>query len=426
MKKQLLFFVFLWASFALFAQNTDKSTNEKIKIFLDCTRPWLCDVDFLKNEFKMVDYVRDRFTSDVHVILNTQFSAGSGEQNELVCLGQGRFINKNDTLRYFNDGTSTDDEKRQKLLKFLRLGLMSYIAHSSIADKIEFTYKDDKKDDKAAANKKDPWNNWQFSVNTSGFFNGNKNYQSSDINMGISADRETEKSRFRFRFDNNVSRQVISVNNDEKVTVNRDQQNSFVNYAQKLNEHWSFGLNSEYSRSIFDNIDGRIQIAPRIEYSIRPYKKFNNERIVFQYEIGPQYLNYGDTTLYFKTQEVLIQQKISAISSFTKPWGSINVGATWSNYMDDFGKNNLSIGGGVSWRVFKGFQFAIGGNFQFVHDQISLPLGNASRDDVLTRRRLIASTYDYFMGMGFSYRFGSIYNSQVHPTFKGLNWSLNF
>ena len=94
--------------------------------------------------------------------------------------------------------------------------------------------------------------------------------------------------------------------------------------------------------------------------------------------------------------------------------------------MDDFGKNNLSIGGGVSWRVFKGFQFAIGGNFQFVHDQISLPLGNASRDDVLTRRRLIASTYDYFMGMGFSYRFGSIYNSQVHPTFKGLNWSLNF
>ena len=169
MKKQLLFFVFLWASFALFAQNTDKSTNEKIKIFLDCTRPWLCDVDFLKNEFKMVDYVRDRFASDVHVILNTQFSAGSGEQNELVCLGQGRFINKNDTLRYFNDGTSTDDEKRQKLLKFLRLGLMSYIAHSSIADKIEFTYKDDKKDDKVAANKKDPWNNWQFSVNTSGF-----------------------------------------------------------------------------------------------------------------------------------------------------------------------------------------------------------------------------------------------------------------
>ena len=206
--------------FHAFCPKHGQTDQRKIKIFLDCTRPWLCDVDFLKNEFKMVDYVRDRFTSDVHVILNTQFSSGNGEQNELVCLGQGRFLNKNDTLRYFNNGTATDDEKRQKLLKYLKLGLMSYIAHSSIADKIEFIYKDDKNDGKAAETKKDPWNYWQFSVNTSGFFNGNKNYQSSDINVGISADRETEKSRFRFRIDNNVSRQVISVDNEKVTTWN--------------------------------------------------------------------------------------------------------------------------------------------------------------------------------------------------------------
>ena len=86
----------------------------------------------------------------------------------------------------------------------------------------------------------------------------------------------------------------------------------------------------------------------------------------------------------------------------------------------------MSIGGGISWNIFKGLQFAVGGNFEFVHDQISLPLEGASRDDVLTRRRLIATTYDYFMGIGFSYKFGSIYNSQVHQTFKGLNYNLNF
>jgi hypothetical protein len=426
MKKTLLCIALSLCNIFLFAQNSEKKNDDKIKIFLDCTRPWLCDEDFLKNEFKMVDYVRDRFTSDVHVILNTQYSGSGGEQNELVCQGQGRFLNKNDTLRYFNDATSTDDDKRQKLLKYLKLGLMSYIAHTSVAENIQFTYTENKNDGQpSAAAKKDPWNYWQFSISTSGFFNGNKNYQSSDINAGISADRETEKSRFRFRADNNVSRQVISVDN-EKVKINKDQQNSFANYIQKLNEHWAVGFGGEFGRSIFDNIDARIQISPRLEYSVKPYKKFNSERIVFQYEIGPQYLNYRDTTIYFKTKEVLLQQKVAVISSFTKPWGSINVGAFWSNYMDDFSKNNLGIGGGVSWRIFKGFQFAVGGNFQFVHDQISLPLEGASRDDVLTRRRLIATTYDYFVGMGFSYRFGSIFNSQVHPTYKGLNWSLNF
>jgi hypothetical protein len=425
MKKSMLCFVFLLVGFTLSAQNTEKKSDAKIKIFLDCTRPWLCDEDFLKNEFKMVDYVRDRFASDVHVILNTQFSGGGGEQNEMVCKGLGRFAHKSDTLRYFNDATMSDDDKRKKLLKFLNLGLIGYIAQSSIADNIQFVYTEAKKDSSASAKKKDPWNYWQFSLRTSGFFNGNKNYQSSDINAGLTADRETEKSRFRFRADNNVSRQVITVDK-EKVTINRDQQSSFINYVQKMNEHWGFGLGGEFSRSIFDNIDGRLIVSPSVEYSVKPYKNFNSERIVFQYEIGPQFSNYKDTTIYFKTKELLIQQKISAICSFTKPWGSINVGAFWSNYMDDFKKNNLGIGGGVSWRIFKGFQFAAGGNFQFVHDQISLPKDNASRDDVLTRRRLIASNYDYFVGMGFSYRFGSIYNSQVHPAFKGLNWSLNF
>ncbi|MBL7815915.1 MAG: hypothetical protein JNL70_12945 [Saprospiraceae bacterium] len=425
MKKALFLYALLLCGFVMTAQTTTQKNDEKIKIYLDCTRPWLCDVDFLKNEFKMVDYVRDRFTSDVHVILNTQFSGGGGEQNELVCKGLGRFAHKSDTLRYFNDATMTDDDKRQRLLKYLKLGLIGYVAQSSIADKIQFTYNDDKKDIKTEEKKKDPWNYWQFSVNTSGFFNGNKNYQSSDINAGVTADRETEKSRFRFRGDNLVSRQVISVDK-EKVEINRDQQSIFANYVQKMNEHWAFGIGGDFTRSIFDNIDARIGVSPRVEYSVKPYKKFNNERIVFQYEIGPQFSNYRDTTIYFKTQEVLIQQKAAAICSFTKPWGSINVGAFWSNYMDDFSKNNLGIGGGISWRIFKGFQFAVGGNFQFVHDQISLPLEGASRDDVLTRRRLIATTYDYWAGVGFSYRFGSIYNSQVHPSFKGLSYSLNF
>ncbi len=422
----MLYLTVLLFNFTLIAQNSENKNDAKIKIFLDCTRPWLCDEDYLKNEFKMVDYVRDRFTSDVHVILNTQFSGGGGEQNELVCKGQGRFSHKSDTLRYFNDPTMSDDDKRKKLLQYLKLGLIGYIAQSSIAEKIQFSYTDDKKETQTAALKKDPWNYWQFSVNTSGFFNGNKNYQSSDINAGLSADRETEKSRFRFRADNNVSRQVITIGNDEKVTINKDQQSIFVNYVQKMNEHWALGIGGDFSRSIFDNIDARFGVSPRLEYSVLPYKKFNNERMVIQYEIGPQYSNYRDTTIYFKTQEVLFQQKISAITSFTKPWGSINLGAFWSNYMHDFRKNNLGIGGGISWRIFKGLQFAVGGNFQFVHDQISLPSEGASRDDVLTRRRLIATTYDYFVGMGFSYRFGSIYNSQVHPTFKGLNYSLNF
>ena len=419
---------FILSSTFLKAQSTTDKTTTKVKVFLDCTRPWLCDEEFLRTELKMVDYVRDRFLSDVHIILNTQFAGGGGEQNELILRGLNNFSNMQDTIRYFNNPTTTDDERRQKLLKNLKLGLIRYVMQSPAADNVEISFKENKKDvdNQASSPKKDPWNYWQFSFGTSGFFNGDQNYSSQNINMNVSANRETEKSRFGLDFTNNINRQKITVSPDEKVNIKTDEQGMDLRYAVKVTEHWAYGCNGNFIRSVFSNIDARFFFAPRLEYSVLPYKRFNNERITIQYSIGPEYSQYGDTTLYFKTKEVLIKHRLGVNGSFTKPWGSVNIGAGWTNYLDDFDKNNLFIGGGISWRVFKGFQFGVGGNFEFIRDQISLPKSGASRDDVLTRRRLIASNFSYFMGVGFSYRFGSIYNSQVNPTFKGLNYSLNF
>jgi hypothetical protein len=177
---------------------------------------------------------------------------------------------------------------------------------------------------------------------------------------------------------------------------------------------------------LFNNIDTRIKIAPSVEYSIFPYKDFNTQRIVLSYDIGPQFSDYRDTTIYFKNKELQVQQSIGVVTSFTKPWGSVNVGSFFNTYLDDLRKNSLFIGGGITWNVFKGFKFGLGGNIQFNHDQISIPKTGATRDDVLTQRRIIASNYEYFFGVGFSYTFGSIFNSQVHPTYKGLNYSINF
>ena len=408
-------------------------TSDKIRIFQDCTQEWLCDGEYLRNELKMVDFVRDRFLCDVHVIMNVQFNGGGGELNTLSFQGQNSFSGIKDTLVYFNETTATDDMKRKKMLQHLKLGLVQFISKSPIAEKLEIQYKADENDNKVQK-KSDPWNYWQFSLGTSGYFNGDRNFRSQSIYSFISANRETEKTRFSFSVNNNINRSDYSIfyiteagqDTTEVVKVTRDQQSSSVNYVQKLNEHWGFGLQGSYSRSVFSNIDSRVRIAPSLEYSIFPYKDFNTQRVVLSFELGPQYSNYQDTTLYFKTEELLLQQSIGLATSFTKPWGSINFGTFFTSYLDDFDKNNLFVGGGVSWNVFKGFKFGIGGNIQFIHDQISIPKAGATRNDVLTQRRIIASTYDYFMGAGFSYTFGSIFNSQVNPTFKGVNFNLNF
>ncbi|NOZ55257.1 MAG: hypothetical protein GXO73_00510, partial [Calditrichaeota bacterium] len=54
-----------------------------------------------------------------------------------------------------------------------------------------------------------------------------------------------------------------------------------------------------------------------------------------------------------------------------------------------------------------------------IHDQLSLPKKGASREEVLLRRRMLATTYSYFVSFGVSYTFGSIYTNIVNPRFGG-------
>ena len=59
------------------------------------------------------------------------------------------------------------------------------------------------------------------------------------------------------------------------------------------------------------------------------------------------------------------------------------------------------------------------GGYARIHDQLFLPAGGASRDDVLTRQQQIRTSFSYFTAFGFSYRFGSIFNNVVNPRFGG-------
>lgn len=415
----------IFFSSAISAQNSSKKTD-KIKVFLDCVQSWRCDFDYVRTEMKMVEFVRDRFQSDVHVQVNTQFSSAGGEQNQISFWGQQQFQNLNDTISYYNDPTFTDDDRRKQLVKYLKLGLVRFIAKTEAGKDLEITYA--KKEDSSKAkstSSKDPWNYWVFQFGANGNFNGNENYRSSSFYGYVNADRETEiwKINFYLSFDKN--NQTIKQDSSESKFVTRNY-NGGLQVARSINQHWSYGLSASYQNSLYSNMKAGFTIKPKLEYSIFSYPKFNSQRLIFQYMLGPVFNNYFDTTIYFKTKETQLQQSINLIASFTKPWGSVNIGVFWSNYFDDFSKNDLFFNGAVSWRIVKGLNFGIYGNYGLVHDQVSLRKGQATRDEILVRNRELHSSYDYGVGMGFSYRFGSISNSIVNPRFKGLNYSISF
>ena len=130
-------FIFIFVIYSISSAFGQVKTKSKIKVFQTCSHEWLCDVEYLRNELKMVDFVRDRFLCDVQVILNTQFNNAGGEINTISFQGQNDFAAIKDTLSYFNNATATEDVKRRKMLQNLKLGLMQFIAKSPIAEDIE-------------------------------------------------------------------------------------------------------------------------------------------------------------------------------------------------------------------------------------------------------------------------------------------------
>ena len=410
----------------LIAQFSFAQSNVKTKVFIECSSTWLCDFDYLRTELSMVDFVRDRFIADVHVQVNTQFSSSGSEQNTLVFKGQNTFLHQDDTLTYFNASTLSDDEKRKKMVKSVTLGLIKYISHTEAANNIVITYNKPADTDTANIKKqKDPWNYWIMSLGASGYFEGDANYKTQSIYSYIYADRETEKTKTNIGLSYNYRRNEFVVSDQETVVKENPQTNGYINFINKINQHWGYGIFTSYLKSEYSNYDIKLSLIPKVEYDVFKYKEFNNQRLVINYGLGVQYNNYKDTTIFFKTEETLFVQNVAIISSFTKPWGSINVGAYYNSYLYDLSKFSLTFSGAVNWNIFKGFKFGIGGNYDITRNLIQLSKAGATRDEVLLQQRQLNSQYSYFFGVGISYQFGSKFNNFINPAFKGLNWSLN-
>jgi len=404
------------------AQTTTKLTNS-LAVFLDCSNGGNCYLDFIRQELNILTFVRDRTDADVQVMITNQSNANGGTISNLMLIGRNNYHSLSDTVSYYIDPNHTEDDKRNLLAKHLKIGLFPFLKQTEIGKAIEiiFPSREALVSDSII---KDPWNFWVFQLGLNGYTDGNENYFNMSGSGYLSVNRETEKSRTGIYFNASSEKQRY---NDNGVSYEYQFQNYYseINHAIKLNQHLAVGISNFYSNSIFSNYKHRFSCQPRFEYSIFPYKEFNTKRLILGIEIGPQYQQYIDTTIYLKTKETLLQQNLSLISSFTKPWGSINIGLFWSNYFHDISKNQLSINGAISTRLFKGLNLAIWGNYSFVRDQINIRKGDISIDQLLVKNKELLSSFNFNLGMGISYRFGSKNNNQVFPCFKGLNYSIN-
>ncbi|MFC1494239.1 hypothetical protein ACFL6W_03065 [Thermodesulfobacteriota bacterium] len=382
------------------------------KVYIDCDR---CDMDYIRTEITFVSYVRDSKDAQVYVLITTQSTGSSGREYNLSFSGQKEFEGVNNEFKYFSNNTDTSDEVREGLVKFLKIGLVSYAARTSVADMISVSFESEEIE---SVEKEDKWDYWVFSISGRGFIDGEKMSDAYSLSGSFSANRITPDFKFRSSYSTSKSEDNFYLSSGTFKSTSRSKNFNLL-AVKSLTDHWSAGVGLSAYSSTYSNMDYAFKPAPALEYNFFPYSESTRRQLRFLWKPGFNMYKYNEETIYNKTSENMWGQSLSITFEMKEKWGNIGASLQGFHYFNDLQKNNLRLNADVSIRLFRGLSFNIYGGFRRIRDQISLPKGGASLEEVLLRQTQLATGYSYYGSIGLSYSFGSIYSNIVNPRFSG-------
>jgi hypothetical protein len=387
------------------------------KIYIDCKACWQDDLDYFRTELTFVNFVRDRKQADVHIIITTQATGSGGIEVTIEFIGQGKYKQMVDTLKFFTKESDTDDMTRRAAVRTLKMGLMRYVAKTPLAEHVAIDYTKPSEPMAVA----DKWNYWVFEIDAGGWLDGEKSIRNLNVWGGVEARRVTQESKVKLDYsgsyrDKKIEYEDEDGNHQEVLTIWRSKEFR-ASFIKSLGPHWSIGIAGSAWSSTFQNTKINVVEANGLEYNLFPYELSTQRELRFEYWGGINYVDYEDITLYDKASEWLASEKLSVTLKLIRPWGTVETSLAGAHYFHDFRRNRLELSNDLSLRLFEGFSLNVSGWISYLHDQLYLPKEGLTEEEALSERRARETNYDYWVNFSISYTFGSIYNNIVNPRF---------
>lgn len=407
--RYLVLFITLGFSFASYSQI---NASDQLRIFLDCR---VCDNDYLRQNLGNVQFVRDQELGDVHLFFVTQRNGSGGRLYDVDFIGKGEFEEINYKLSFSTDANMTRDEVRQRVLENMKLGLVRFwIAKGTTAEVTVVVPIPEEETQEIEED--DPWDYWLFQVGVGGNLNGQELSRSSNINLNFTARRVTEKNKFSLRMRFSENRNIFTFEGDEIVGIN-DRKFINVNDIISINDHWSYGFFGRVGSSTFDNIDLSWNFRPAIEYSFFNYAESAKKQLTISYRNGIRYNDYIELSVFGENEEYLWEHGVQLGGRINQEWGNANAEVSFNQFLEDPELYSLNFFLGTRIRIFQGFNFNVSGSYTIIRNQINLPAGDVSLEELLLQQQQLQSGFNYRLNVGLSYAFGSIYNTIVNPRF---------
>jgi hypothetical protein len=407
-----------FAAAPLAAQAAAADSTAPIRVYLDCQGQanFGCDQQFFRTEIVFVDWVTDRDAADVHLLLTAQQAGGGGREYTLAFLGLRRFADDNLQLTYSGRADATQDDLRRALAEQFRLGLVRYAARTSARERLRVTYTAPAANAAGAQTTRDPWNFWVFNLGLNGNTNGETSTSFLFLSGNVTASRTTDAWKLSLGSNFNRQRSRYQLSDSQLVVIRK---NWGVNglVVKSLNARWSAGGRLSAGSQSTQNQDLALVASSGIEFDFFPYRESTRRLFTLQYLVTATHFDWTELTLFEEMSETHPGQSAVATLQTNQPWGNVRLNLSLNQYLHDPSKYNVQLGGGGQWRVFRGFSVNLNGNYTRVRDQLFLPRGSLTDDQILTQQRSLATGYRYFGFVGINYRFGSVTNNAVNPRF---------
>jgi hypothetical protein len=407
----------LSAAPAALAQTAPAQTpSGAIRVFLDCNNG--CEADYTRREITFVDYVRDRTEADVHILVTTQDTGGGGTEYTIKFIGLGRFANIEQTLKEATPATATSDERRKVVAEVLKRGLVRYVAESPLASRLRISVAAD--ETKASGQQTaatDSWNLWVYRVEFSGSLDGEESSNSHSVRTYLSANRTTEALKMNFAASGSYRQSEFDLGEGEIFTTTSRDYTFNALVVKSLTGKWSAALVGRVSSSTFVNQELATRSAGGVEYDFFPYSESTRRLLTVQYTLGYGTFDYREVTVYGKDSEQLPDHRLQTSLSLRQPWGSSFATVYFSQFLSKPDKYSITSFGDLNIRIFKGLSVNMFGEVARTRDQLYLPAGEATTEEILVRQRQLETGYRYYLQFGLSYSFGSIFNNVVNPRF---------
>jgi len=406
----VIFTLFHANPYPVFSQEEIKTSVPKF--FIDCED---CDFTFVRQELPFISFVRDPKLADVHLLVSHSNTGSGGTKYFLNFIGLEKFVRQDYQFEFIANQSATEDDIRKGLLNFIKAGILSYYSKSGFLTDLEIEIKQ-KSEKSATPLLDDPWKKWVFQIESGGEFQKEESQNEYSLRTEIRSDKITDAWKTRMEASYEIRRENF-FDDGERITNKQDEKQIQANFIKSLNSRWSFGTFAEYSSNTYLNISNSFSFDVAAEYNFYPWAESNRRVLSVAYAAGAKSFNYKEETIYGKIDESLAFEAARIRLELVQPWGTVETSLEGRHFFNDLSKYRLTLDSEFSVRLTKQLSVYSEIESEIIHDQLYLPKGDSSVEDLLLKRRKLATTYEISGEMGIRFTFGSAFNNVVNERF---------